>query len=354
MPARLRLPARTARLRGLATVVLSLDALAAEKDDVRDQARERAHAARLRRSRSAPDAAVLALRASAPPTTPRRRSAPQAFSTFARVPLARPEIAAVGWVPLVAAAQRGEVEAGEQIRIEAPAGALVHLSARAPGAGRRLSGRARPRLRPLARRGAPAPPARPAAAALGSGPPDRRRPDRRLRLRPRLRASDLPLRTAAQRRDALRASSQAPSSDERAGPQAAIDRPAARARRPRLRRTDRARARPRRRRDRSGRARRPDLAHLARPRRRLPARTRSAPPSPAWPLMLLLLVASGSGFAGARPPRRRSRPRLTRERTSSARALAHAESHDRRGAAHPPARRRRNATRSCSRSTATA
>jgi hypothetical protein len=38
------------------------------------------------------------------------------------VPLARPEIAAVGWVPLVAAAQRGEVEQTEQIRIEAPAG----------------------------------------------------------------------------------------------------------------------------------------------------------------------------------------------------------------------------------------
>ena len=38
------------------------------------------------------------------------------------MPLARPEIAAVGWVPLVAAAQRGEVEATEKIRIEAPAG----------------------------------------------------------------------------------------------------------------------------------------------------------------------------------------------------------------------------------------
>src|SRR5918995_1303719 len=42
------------------------------------------------------------------------------FATHARVPLARPEIVAVGWAPRVPAAQRDALEASEGIRISAP------------------------------------------------------------------------------------------------------------------------------------------------------------------------------------------------------------------------------------------
>ena len=121
MPARLRLPLALL-VCALATAGLSTDSLA-RREGRRPRPGARAHPRhRLRRWNSAPEPPFSPCRASARPTTPRRRSGRQAFSTFARVPLARPEIAAVGWVPLVAAAQRGEVEQTEQIRIEAPAG----------------------------------------------------------------------------------------------------------------------------------------------------------------------------------------------------------------------------------------
>ena len=120
MPARLRLPLALL-VCGLATAALSLTLWSAEKNDVRDEARERAGGTAAALEQRA-GAAVLALQGVRAAYDASSSVGPQAFSTFARVPLARPEIAAVGWVPLVAAAQRGEVEATEQIRIEAPAG----------------------------------------------------------------------------------------------------------------------------------------------------------------------------------------------------------------------------------------
>ena len=119
MPARLRLPLALV-LCALATVGLSLTLWRNAKDDVRDQARERTRGTASALEQRA-GAAVLALRASARPMTPLPRSARRPSRLRART--ARPpRDIAVGWVPLVAAAQRGEVEQTEQIRIEAPAG----------------------------------------------------------------------------------------------------------------------------------------------------------------------------------------------------------------------------------------
>ena len=120
MPARLRLPLALL-LCALATAALSLTLWSAEHDDVRDEAQERAGGTAAALEQRA-GAAVLALQGVRAAYDASSSVGPEAFSTFARVPLARPEIAAVGWVPLVAAAQRGEVEATEQIRIEAPSG----------------------------------------------------------------------------------------------------------------------------------------------------------------------------------------------------------------------------------------
>ena len=120
MPARIRLPLALV-LCALATVGLSLTLWRAAKDDVQDQARERTRGTASALEQRA-GAAVLALQGVRAAYDASSSVGPEAFSTFARVPLARPEIAAVGWVPLVAAAQRGEVEQTEQIRIEAPAG----------------------------------------------------------------------------------------------------------------------------------------------------------------------------------------------------------------------------------------
>ena len=120
MPARLRLPLALL-VCALATAALSLTLWSAEKNDVRDEARERSRGTAAALEQRA-GAAVLALQGVRAAYDASSSVGPEAFSTFARVPLARPEIAAVGWVPLVAAAQRGEVEATERIRIEAPAG----------------------------------------------------------------------------------------------------------------------------------------------------------------------------------------------------------------------------------------
>ncbi|HUQ22338.1 MAG TPA: HD domain-containing phosphohydrolase [Gaiellaceae bacterium] len=120
MPVRVRLPLALA-VCALATAGLSLTLWQAAKDDVRDQARERTRGTSAALEQRA-GAAVLALQGVRAAYDASSSVGPAAFSTFARVPLARPEIAAVGWVPLVAASQRGEVEQTERIRIEAPAG----------------------------------------------------------------------------------------------------------------------------------------------------------------------------------------------------------------------------------------
>ena len=123
MPVRLRLPLALLAC-AVATVVVSLALWRLEQGDVRAEADERAHAAASGLEERA-DAAVLALKGVRAAYDASGSVDAEAFATHARVPLARPEIVAVGWAPRVSAAQRGAVESGEQIRIEAPAGALV-------------------------------------------------------------------------------------------------------------------------------------------------------------------------------------------------------------------------------------
>jgi diguanylate cyclase (GGDEF)-like protein/PAS domain S-box-containing protein len=107
-----------------ATADLSLTLWHLEQDDVREEARERANgAAAALEERTA--AAVLALEGVRAVYDASPAVGPTAFSTFARVPLARTEVIAVGWAPRVAASQRTQVEASEQIRISAPANALT-------------------------------------------------------------------------------------------------------------------------------------------------------------------------------------------------------------------------------------
>jgi diguanylate cyclase (GGDEF)-like protein/PAS domain S-box-containing protein len=107
-----------------ATAALSLTLWHLEQDDVRQEARERANgAAAALEERTA--AAVLALEGVRAAYDASPAVGPTAFSTFARVPLARTEVIAVGWAPRVAASQRTQVEASEQIRISAPANALT-------------------------------------------------------------------------------------------------------------------------------------------------------------------------------------------------------------------------------------
>jgi diguanylate cyclase (GGDEF)-like protein len=119
MAARLRLPALLL-LCLLATGVLALVLWRTEQDEVRAEARERAGgvAAALEERT---DAAILALQG----VRAGYDAAPDSFGSFARVPLARPEIVAVGWAPRVPASERRSLEADEQIRIGAPAGADV-------------------------------------------------------------------------------------------------------------------------------------------------------------------------------------------------------------------------------------
>jgi diguanylate cyclase (GGDEF)-like protein len=121
MPARLRLPLV---LLGCAvvTVLLSVTLWRAENADVRSEADERATAAAAALEERT-GAAVLALQGVRAAYDASGSVDAEAFATHARVPLARPEIVAVGWAPRVAASQRGELEAAEQIRIGAPADA---------------------------------------------------------------------------------------------------------------------------------------------------------------------------------------------------------------------------------------
>jgi diguanylate cyclase (GGDEF)-like protein/PAS domain S-box-containing protein len=123
MPARFRLPLALL-LCAVATAALSLTLWRLEQDDVRQEARERANgAAAALEERTA--AAVLALEGVRAAYNASPSVGPTAFSTFARVPLERTEVIAVGWAPRVAASQRTEVEASEQVRISAPANALT-------------------------------------------------------------------------------------------------------------------------------------------------------------------------------------------------------------------------------------
>ena len=121
MPARLRIPLA---LLGCAvvTVLLSITLWRAENGDVRTEADERASAAAAALEERT-GAAVLALQGVRAAYDASGSVDAAAFATHARVPLARPEIVAVGWAPRVAASQRGELEAAEQIRIGAPADA---------------------------------------------------------------------------------------------------------------------------------------------------------------------------------------------------------------------------------------
>ncbi|HXH88279.1 MAG TPA: HD domain-containing phosphohydrolase [Gaiellaceae bacterium] len=122
MPARLRLPLCLAACL-LGTVALALGLWRQAQADVRSDARAQAVAA-ARAIEHRADAAVLSLHGlraaydTAPPT------GQEAFSNFARAPLERPELVAIGWAPRVAAAGRSALEAAEQIRIAAPADTL--------------------------------------------------------------------------------------------------------------------------------------------------------------------------------------------------------------------------------------
>ena len=123
MPGRFRLPLALL-VCAAATAALSLTLWHLEQNDVRQEARERANgAAAALEERTA--AAVLALEGVRAAYDASPAVGPTAFSTFARVPLARTEVIAVGWAPRVAASQRTQVEASEQIRISAPANALT-------------------------------------------------------------------------------------------------------------------------------------------------------------------------------------------------------------------------------------
>ena len=119
MPARLRFPLALIAC-AATTIALSLASWRAENADVRSEADDRANtAAAALEERTG--AAVLALQGVRAAYDADGSVDAQAFATHARVPLARPEIVAVGWAPRVSAAQRGALEATEQIRIGAPA-----------------------------------------------------------------------------------------------------------------------------------------------------------------------------------------------------------------------------------------
>ena len=123
MSARLRLPLCLAACL-LGTVALSLALWRDAQADVRTEARGQAAAAAASIEERA-SSAVLALQGlrAAYDTVP--PSGQEAFSTFARAPLERPELVAIGWAPRVAADVRSALETSERIRIAAPSDALA-------------------------------------------------------------------------------------------------------------------------------------------------------------------------------------------------------------------------------------
>jgi diguanylate cyclase (GGDEF)-like protein len=122
MPVFLRLPLALAGC-ALVTTLVTLGLWRQEQADVRLQANERATGAAAAIEERA-GAAILALQGVRAAYDASGSVDEQAFAIHARVPLARPEVVAVGWAPRVAAAQRGEVESVEQVRIGAPTDAL--------------------------------------------------------------------------------------------------------------------------------------------------------------------------------------------------------------------------------------
>lgn len=118
MPARLRLPIALLAC-AAATALVSLTLWRQEAADVRREAGERAAATAAAVEERA-DAAFLALQGVRAAYDASGSVDAAAFATHARVPLARPEIVAVGWAPRVAAAQRAPLEASARIRIAAP------------------------------------------------------------------------------------------------------------------------------------------------------------------------------------------------------------------------------------------
>jgi diguanylate cyclase (GGDEF)-like protein/PAS domain S-box-containing protein len=123
MPVRFRLPLALL-VCALATAAVSLTLWRLEQKDVRQEARDHASGAAAALEERA-GAAVLALEGVRAAYDVSPSLGAGAFSTYARVPLGRGEVVAVGWAPRVAASQRASLEASEQIRISAPANALT-------------------------------------------------------------------------------------------------------------------------------------------------------------------------------------------------------------------------------------
>ena len=117
MPPRLRLPLALLAC-AAATALATLGLWRLESADVRRQADERAAAIAAAVEERA-DAAVLALQGVRAAYDASGTVDAEAFATHAKVPLARPEILAVGWAPRVPAAERGQVEAEARVRIGA-------------------------------------------------------------------------------------------------------------------------------------------------------------------------------------------------------------------------------------------
>ena len=122
VPARLRLPAALLVclvLTGLVSALLWRHETGSAQRQARANAR--AAAAAIEERAAAATLAVQGVRA-AYDSGPVERAA---FARLARLPLARPEVVAVGWAPRVPAAERAALEAAEQIRIGAPADAVA-------------------------------------------------------------------------------------------------------------------------------------------------------------------------------------------------------------------------------------
>ena len=122
VPARLRLPAALVAclvLTGLVSALLWRHETRSVEQAA--QANARAAAAAIEERAAAATLAVQGVR-SAYDSGPVEQAA---FGRLARLPLARPEVVAVGWAPRVPAAERAALEASEQIRIGAPLDAAV-------------------------------------------------------------------------------------------------------------------------------------------------------------------------------------------------------------------------------------
>src|SRR5688500_9006461 len=122
MPARFRLPAALLACVAVTAVVSAMlwrsESASVERSA---QANARAAAAAIEERAVAATLAIQGVRA-AYDSGPVEEAA---FVRLARLPLARPEVVAVGWAPRVPAAERAALEAAEQIRIGAPLDAVA-------------------------------------------------------------------------------------------------------------------------------------------------------------------------------------------------------------------------------------